>query len=498
MKRLLKLLFVVLVAFCFIPFVHAAEDVTYFLSYPDGTEDVKTTKAEADAVKEILLFEGRTGSNGRVYLNDWNNSGKIRIVQEIPNGYTTNTREITVDLADASNGVKFINYRGLSNPSTGRTLFYVIIVIGVIGMTVLVTLWNKKVANLVLIIAIGVFAFTKVNAWTENFAIEVLDGSGKPIPNVLIKVYGTAEVDASPAIKLDANGGVFFDDMEIMWVKLPENGCSGSALFDAYPSSQREYYNANIVGAYREGYRFSVSAYENNILNKTHLNNGDVYKIDWTADASKHLITFVGNGGYFPFYGQKLSNVTFYIDSDIWNDETVFNFINDDGYFVGEADDRTKCSRYRNGINTSDESIDFVGEDDNQIVHLCWDSRPDGIYINDRVFIGNNSTQSCFRESDPLFDVGLSSFINFYTNDRLDMIDTGNAIGFKFYPENGAPARIQSFEIVKNGESVAFVDQNNLSLQGGNVEEGYYIIAEGTPRTAFNNYYGEFVNNCSQ
>ena len=230
MKKYLKVLFVFILGIMFIPMVHAQnlpqKGVTYFLSYPHGEEYATVNYNEAANPTERLIYSGVTDQNGNIQLCDWAREGNIRIVQHVPDGYTTNEREIKLDLSKTSSAT-FTNYKGIVNPTTGRTLLFVVVIVGVIAITV-VSRKNKKTIsnNIVLPVIAGALLFTSVKAITCP-CITVKDGQGKPLVGVQVDIYATPiEVDAAPAIKFDANGGTFFDGTTEMYVRIPSSPCT--------------------------------------------------------------------------------------------------------------------------------------------------------------------------------------------------------------------------------------------------------------------------------
>ena len=100
MKKYFIIVFVFLFGFFFMPFVNAeeipTEGVTYFLTYPNGEEDVVESYTLLKDVKEKLLYDGYTDSEGKVYLIGWAEQGKLRVLQEVPDGYSTKDRKSVV------------------------------------------------------------------------------------------------------------------------------------------------------------------------------------------------------------------------------------------------------------------------------------------------------------------------------------------------------------------------------------------------------------------
>ena len=147
MKRFIKLCFVFLLGVILIPMVHAAElpktGVTYFMTYPNGEVEVTEDYNVAINPPEKLLYTKTTNANGVVPICDCMNQGTLRFVQHVPSGYTTNQREITIDLANVSGDVSFVDYRG-GNPSTGRSILVILGIAAVVGATILVSKKSRK------------------------------------------------------------------------------------------------------------------------------------------------------------------------------------------------------------------------------------------------------------------------------------------------------------------------------------------------------------------
>ena len=146
MKKVWKCLLLLLVVYVLIPVVHAADlpktGVTYFMEYPNGRFDATVSYQEAVDPDEVLIHSDVTDKNGEIQLCDWNREGEIRVLQHVPNGYTTNQRETTIDLSSTTQ-FGFIDYRG-ANPGTGRSLLFIVIVASVIAITIAARR-NKKV-----------------------------------------------------------------------------------------------------------------------------------------------------------------------------------------------------------------------------------------------------------------------------------------------------------------------------------------------------------------
>lgn len=470
MRKSIRLLLVFIFVFCFVPFVYAeeipTEGVTYFLMYPNGEEDVTESYSIAKEVKEKLLYECNTDEYGQIVLDGWNNEGIIRVVQVLPDGYSTNEREMVVDLAN-SNKANFVNYRGLTNPTTARSLLVFIGVAVVIGATLIVSRRNKKV---LMIIPIGVAAFGlyTAHAWTNSVIIGVVDGKGKALANVHVYIYGKPVVDAEPAIKFDANGGNFFDGKVEMYFRIPSEGCSYDQFLNSLSNDDRQYLIDNIEGAYREGY---TGGYP---LTPASLTNGMVLQVPWSEDNNVFYLKLDGNGGYFDFYGEALPSI--YIKDGYYSDYAE-RFTNPNSYLIG-FDKTASCSHFTQYGLSSKPQEQFLLDEDTSTVYMCWNQKPDGLYVNGSLFRG--ATNTCFAESDGWFSDNSASFYN--NNYEFMIIDSNNQLLFHLRKNSDMAARVEgevisgnidnslsitSIELVEKGRTVFYMDGTELSSDGG-------------------------------
>ncbi len=138
MKKIFKMLLLLVFAFMIFPVVNAenlpTEGVTYFMQYPNGLKEVTTKYNEASNPAEKRIYVGETDSNGNIPLCGWENNAQLRVVEQVPNGYTTNQRELNVKITQSGKAT-FTNYRG-DNPKTGRTLLFLVVIGSVIAITI--------------------------------------------------------------------------------------------------------------------------------------------------------------------------------------------------------------------------------------------------------------------------------------------------------------------------------------------------------------------------
>ncbi len=409
MKKVWKCLLLLLVVYVLIPVVHAADlpktGVTYFMEYPNGRFDATVSYQEAIDPDEVLIHSDVTDKNGEIQLCDWNREGEIRVLQHVPNGYTTNQRETTIDLSSTTQ-FGFIDYRG-ANPGTGRSLLFIVIVASVIAITIAARR-NKKVLMVLPIVGLIAAFNIHANAKDDCLCIQVKDGNGNALSNVAVDIYSKPKVTANVGIKFNANGGHFFDGTTELYFPIPFDGCTFDDFLNELSPELRSYYEDNVAsGAYREGFEpdgFDAPA---------DLHNGDEIFLDW-YETDDPLFEIRGNGGYYPFYGKQLDHV-FYYDFD----DTHFfatQFVKRNEYYIG-FDEYSTCPLYENGvIRDLDAYYEMIGKNNDmgnfplrriegidgigssiQTYYDCWSGRPDGIYVNDTVFIGN--TNSCFATS---------------------------------------------------------------------------------------------------
>ena len=478
MKKYLKLLFVLLLVFMIFPVVHAEElpetGVTYFMMYPDGHEEVTESYAEATHPEEELLFTATTDAYGKVYLCDLQDGGELRVVQKVPAGYTTKVTEQRLTLPITGN-VSFVDYRS-GNPKTARTFFILLGLGAVIGVTIVVSRKHKK-SLLIIPVVLGMVGVTVVKAFDNCPCIQIVDDNGNPLKDVVVEVYGTPVVTAGPAVKFSANGGHFFDGKTVMYFRLPSTSCSVDEFLNSLTDEQRSYFYDNVDLAYRMGY------YADGFDYPDMLSNGTVVDMMWDYGSVEYLMIH-GNGGVLPFYGQELATVTV-----LNTDYLPRGFINNDEYFIG-VDDNAACSHYgSNGLvrdhlgQIVDKSVNAPAE-----LYACWNSKPDGIYVNGELFLGN--PDSCLSESDGFSPTGDELYLSNYEY-GLFFGDTDNTdvLYFAFYPTLSDAGHggevfarysetlakgvvgnipITSIEIVQNGQTILYAGANELESDGMN------------------------------
>ena len=509
----------------FMPFIVNAEEipregVTYFLEYPDGTEDVKEDYDEAIAAseEEKLIFTGQTDENGQVVLENIASEGTLRVVQEVPNGYSTNQREIIINLQE-NKKVEFRNTNGLLNPKTGFSILSILLVLGlVIGAAILTRKNKKTLLVLPLLLLVGL---VKVNADSDNLVIDIKDNSGKAQSGVTVKIYAKPIIEAAPAVKFDANGGHFFNGKTEMYVRIPNNGCTIDDYYDSSDESTYNYLYDNISGAYRNGYYRYIDWFDPS----TTLTNGLVLQVEWEEDQSAQLMTIHGNGGYLDFYGEKLNDVVAYKgyhtepvrassnSSSIQNESVVainkyyyrmtpyeleLNFVKDGEYNIG-SDLTTACSSYNQyGVyNNNDNYYEGMPND----IYVCWHEKPDGFYINadkEYVFFGN--VDNCFSHGYAESSYGNLELYTYYERLNITSIyDNYPAISL-YLSSTPSSGTISKLEIVYHGNTITTMSSSDFELGGGscygNTGSCYTVrLANQTKLTQLRNHLNDYYNN---
>ena len=399
MKKLL-IIFIFLLGFMFMPLVHAEEipreGVTYFLEYPDGTEDVKETYDEAMVAveEEKLIFTGQTDSNGQVVLEDIASEGTLRVVQEVPNGYSTDEREVIINLQE-NKKVEFKNTKGLINPKTGFSILKILLVLAVVITCTIITKKNKKALLVLPLLLLA--GLVKVDADSDDLVIDVKDNLGRAQSGVTVKVYAKPTIDAAPAIKYNANGGEFPDGSEIIYVRIPYDGCT---LYDFYSNMHSSIDNfrllVTIFAPFKEGY---VVDYDSSNEEPDNLHNGYEYVYQWAAiEVGQQVYTLYLNGGGFKVKGREVNsfktpNMEIFIDffEDFLEDS--FYVLDQQKKLIGYSFDSSCTNMYYQEYEMS-----FYSQEHGTIptnTYLCWSEHPDGLYVNDAVFVGKY--ERCFN-----------------------------------------------------------------------------------------------------
>jgi len=514
MKRKILIIFIFILGFMLMPNVFAAElpreGVTYFMTYPNNEEVVTESYDEAVSEPERLIFEGVTDSNGQVTITGLGNQGEVRI--------TSNGGETNVNLANQRTAE--IKPKSVVNPKTGATCLFVILL--VVGVTLVTIKTKKKKLLLVVPAVIAVTIMSNVKAAEDDFVVTIKNSLGQAVAGTPVKVYAKPiKVEGAPAVKVDANGGHFFDGQTIMYVKLPYNGISMPDLYDSVGQEKSDYYERNVSMAYKEGH------YLSELTTPDQFSNGTTVKLQWVQDSDVHLVAVHGNGGYLDFYGKKLSDVFIYdmvSRVPIATRETkriimpygvVKSFISDGKYNIG-ADATSTCSNYNQyGIIKNSEA--YIGGSDD--IYVCWNEKPDGIYINDKVAIG--SKDDCFSGSPHYIDSdSFGSLVEMYGNSQYEMRFEGFSGSdpsvylheYTYnYVESAASSHFDnnSFSIENDGEGrycsepisrveVIYHGNSVVNLTGNDLENDcQYYFTNASKKQTLSNYFSELYNYCA-
>ena len=417
MKPLKKFIWIFILGFLLVPNFVFAEDipregVTYFLVYPDYSETAVETYEEAmDMMEngEKLLYRGRTDENGQVPLVGWKDSGELRILQKVPNGYSTDYDEVKVDLSKGE--AVFINYRGV-NPNTGRSILLIVLLVGGLGIvTILLKSKNKKKALYVILPLVLLGIILQAKALGEPFIINVKDREGNKMANVEVLVYGKPiAIDAQPAVKISANGGQSLDGETIMYVKIPQSPCTYAELetyIDSLPEEERTQMLMNIYYATRGNYMLA----DNPVEELDQYTHGMTLNLQWIEEDTT-LVRLHGNGGYFPFRGKILTEVRVY---DYKLHSIVNKFIHDEKENVG-IDTSSSCEMpsfilepYRSS-EFGEDRLPKVGSSQEIDYYECWEKDPRQLKVNGESFLDRPSNCIYYEGSD-------GSYVTYYGED---------------------------------------------------------------------------------
>ena len=471
------------------------EGVHYFMDFPNNEEIVTKDYNETG---ERLIYTGKTNDNGEIVLTDWNEYGQLRIVQKVPSGYSTDQKEIIVDLSDKK--ASFVNYRGITNPETGRSFLLTTILLGtIISLIILVKTKDKK--KYLLIIPVITILCLNVKAESEGFVISVKDRQGNSLKDVEILVYAKPKhIEASPAIEINVNGGKFLNGKEIAYIKLDSNG---KPMLD--DSIQSEITVLNILLAIKDGYTLNIE----NLMNKftDELTNDTVVNLEWTESTETKRIKFHGNGGKFKIDGKILD----YIEID----KNTLELLNLDLTQVTKVEDRFLIKKPNNYLVGYDANSDCMGYDSKGFpitiempddpnspfvainphqqeeasdFYLCWNPKPDGIYVNEKL-VGLGNVSTCYSDKkNNSFKNNMLIIDNVEDEFVLDL--ELKTISFCEYAKDCK--EINSLKIVDNGETVVELTKNDLEKETTKVSFKYKIINyEG-----ITNYFSAITTTC--
>lgn len=459
MNKKLLLIIVFLFGLFYIPIVHAEElpssGVTYFLQYPDGTEDVTESYDKALDPDEKLIYSGTTNADGQIVLSGYID-GTVRIKENVPDGYSTNQRETIVNLSQ-NRSVQFTNTNGLINPQTSNTVLMIIIVLAFAITVTIITKKNQKAP--LLLIPIIICTICNVKAEDNNLTITVNDSFGKPQAGITVEIYAKPyNVEASPAIKFDANGGNFFDGTTTMYFRLPNASCTEEQLIDSLDENDANYLYDNYSNSYRDGYWPVLHEMPEIIA------NGTTVKVDWDQDPEATLGTLYGNGGTFDFYGRTLTEI--HLTGDVLNPtyEMVEQTLSNNGYHFIGYDSTSACNSYDQFGLIKLNSDGSYNED----VYACWHQKPDGVYVNDTaVFVGSDA--DCFNQD----NIGGLNIYNL-AGYNFNMYEPTGVIYINPLQYHNTNYDITKVEIVREGQTIITITADEMEY------DGYYYIVKNT------------------
>ena len=483
MKNKLLFIFIILL----LPKIVNAEElptegVHYFMGFPNNEEIVTKDYNETG---ERLIYTGKTNENGEIILSGWKENGQLRIVQKVPSGYSTDQKEIIVDLSDKK--ANFIDYRGLKNPSTGQSLLLTIIALGVITGVIL-TVKTKDNKKYLLIIPVITLLCLNVKADNNEFIISVKDKQGNSIKDVEVLVYAKpTNIEASPAIEFNANGGVFIYDTEVLYLKIPRNNMTEEEI-DNYIEELLDNDNIDdsnlktLIGieyATREGYRLLED--DSSVSYPEIYNNDTVINMEWQEDPTAEILTFHGNGGLIEVEGLKVTDLKSYVDISSAGLLIHASYkIKKEGYYNIGFDLDNSCSNYNK------YGISLIDEDDLETkneFYACWHTNPDGIYINNSYRFSGNS-ESCYK--DYLIDIDKHQFEKGIEDASLTINTNDNSIKYCYinnplgviiaikHPSGsggqvGIPitcnTQINALKIVEKGNTILTLNSDDFGIQ---------------------------------
>ena len=415
MKKKISLLCLFILGLLLVPRLVLADEIPktgvhYFVTYPNGEEFITKSYDEAMSQEEKLIYSGLTSSDGQVVLEGLLNQGTLRIVQKVPNGYSTDTTEIKLDLSQGTNNVEFVDYKG-SNPNTGQSILFIVGVIAVLVIAFAVAKKDHKKLFILPLFVVGALLL-QVKADNDNLVITIKDKAGNKLAGVEVEVYATPVIDYGPAVTFSANGGKFFDGTTEMIYRLPSPNCTWDDFEDTLDENEYNYVTYNFWGSYREGYVFANGQIPESLTDDTVIN------VVWEADDEIEYYRLHANGGIYDFYGHPLETIIF---SNSFHAPINYElFTNGDKAMVGIGDSTT-CDNF---------ILDPFGDMPHDL-YVCWSDQPDGIIVNGVSFEGN--AMDCFGGILDYESYGT----NLYKNPYTLLLYYRNDFDFRFYERIG-------------------------------------------------------------
>ena len=135
-----------------------------------------------------------------------------------------------------------------------------------------------------------------------------------------------------------------------------------------------------------------------------------------------------------------------------------------------------------------------------EVYYLCWNAKPDGVYVNGILFKGNKDT--CYDDSDPYMN---NRTFSLYNGEDYISFEKTESNDIAIYFEDNNPMQrnnmvegitngsdeIRSIEIINKGQVVVSMTEDNLELSIGR----YYVNNQGK-FNALDNYIGSVIQSC--
>ena len=521
MKKYKILLFLFIIGFLMVPFFVKAEGeetdyptsgVHYFLTYPDGSEVVSGEYNDAHDPDERLIITGQTDNNGEYVVDDLSDTGVLHIFETAPDG-TVN--ELYLDLASDNKNIDFVNTTNNTNnstvnPKTGQSLLFIVVLLSIILVAVKVVKPNSKKANLLIIpiLAIGFMAL-QVGAASNRVTITVRDKSGNKVSGAKIDIYAKPiHVEAYPAILVTANGGFLFDGSSEVYVRIPDTcttNCSFNIFLKQLSQDDYNYVWKNITRAYRKDY------YPSGLEFPANFTDGSIVKINWQPSTGVKLITVEGNGGAYDLHGRHITSITGYHYTAY---DLAYGFQKNGMYSVG-ADDDASCTNYNEyGMPSSDNAWDEAATK----VYACWNEKPDGIYVNGKLFLGNDLT--CYNQAKAILrptsiDFRFNDYEFEFTKFNEDTVKFSKLMKEEADPESAPSGTVNpleqqlrqvsarkpedsysyidvtTLEIIKNGEVLVSLTSEDITLA-----DNEFTVTNAEKSEVLYNYLNTFYDLC--
>ncbi len=520
MKKNKTLLLLLIVGFLMLPlFVYADGDeplptdgVHYFFTYPDGSESVSGEYEDVEEPKERLIISKKTNANGEVVIEGLSEEGTLHILETAPDG---SVEELYLDLASDNKNIDFVaninsNTPAPENPKTGQSLLILVGVMAIVLVAVkIIKPESKKSTLMILPIMVVGFMALQVGAASNRVVITVRDKAGNKVEGAKIDIYSKPiAVEAYPAILITANGGYLFDGSSEIYMRIPDTcttGCNFNSFLKKLSQDDYSYVWKNITRAYRRDYTPSGIEFPEEFV------DGSTVKINWQQSTGVKLLTVDGNGGAYNLHGRHITSITGYHYSAY---DLAYGFQKNNMYSIG-ADDDASCAQYNQYGMPKNNS---AWNENATIVYACWHAKPDGLYVNGKLFLGTD--QTCYNQAKAIlrpnsidfrFDEHEFEFTKFSDNtvkfSRLmkeeanveatpkgmanPLVDQLRTVSARRPDDNYSFIDVTSLEIIKNGQVVVSLTSDDITK-----EDNEFIVNNAEKREALYNYLNTFYNMC--